>query len=90
MMTNFRFESDQALGSRCMDVLMRNVGLLETERFIAYLSRESADYTEWRQNQFDDLTIEELGRATRESGKRIKSILQADAAVTRLLRKEQA
>lgn len=86
-MTNFRFESDQALGSRCMDVLMRNVGLLETERFIAFLSRESADYTEWRQNHFDDLTIEELGRATRESGKRIKSVLQADAALSHLLRK---
>ena len=87
-MTNFKFESDQALGSRCMDVLMRNVGLLETERFIAHLSRESADYTEWRQNQFDDLTIEELGRATRESGKRIKSILETDAAVASLLRKD--
>lgn len=87
-MTNFRFESDQALGAHCMDVLMRNVGVLETERFIAYLSRESADYTEWRQNQFDDLTIEELGRATRESGKRIKSVLEADAAVARLRRKE--
>ena len=87
-MTNFKFESDQALGSRCMDILMRNVGLLETERFIAHLSRESADYTEWRQNQFDDLTIEELGRATRESGKRIKSVLEADSAVAGLLRKD--
>ena len=87
-MTNFKFESDQALGSRCMDILMRNVGLLETERFIAHLSRESADYTEWRKNQFDDLTIEELGRATRESGKRIKSVLEADAAVASLHRKD--
>ena len=86
-MTNFRFECDQALGARCMDVLMRNVGVLETERFIAYLSREVADYTEWRQNQFDDLTIEELGRATRESGKHIKSVLQTDAAVDHLRRK---
>ena len=87
-MTNFKFENDQALGYRCMDILMRNVGLLETERFIAYLSRESEDYTEWRQNQFDDLTIEELGRATRESGKRIKSVLNADAAFASLLRKD--
>jgi hypothetical protein len=87
-MTNFRFESAQALGARCMDVLMRNVGVLDTERFIAYLSRESADYTEWRQNQFDDLTIEELGHATRKSGKHIKSVLQADAAVASLRRKE--
>ena len=44
--------------------------------------------TEWRQNQFDDLTIEELGRATREAGKRIKSILETDAAVASLRRKD--
>ena len=87
-MTDFKFESDQALGSRCMDILMRSVGLLETERFIAYLSRESADYTAWRQNKFDDLTIEELGHATRESGERLKSILRADAAVSRLQQKD--
>ena len=36
----------------------------------------------------DDLTIEELGRATRESGERIRSVLQADAAVSRLQRKD--
>ena len=42
-MTNFRFESDQALGARCMDVLMRNVGVLETERFIAYERTKSID-----------------------------------------------
>ena len=63
-------------------------GDVDAERFIAYLSRESEDYTEWRQNQFDDLTIEELGRATRESGKRIKSVLNADAAFASLLRKD--
>ena len=47
----------------------------------------ATDYTEWRQNQFDDLTIEELGRATRESGKQIRSVLEADAAVSNLLQK---
>ena len=83
-MTKFKFESDAALSSRCMRVLMQNVGLLETERFIAHLSRESMDYTKWRQDQVEDLSLEELGRATRESGERIKSALRAEAAVSRL------
>ncbi|MBR3086230.1 MAG: hypothetical protein IKH04_07490 [Kiritimatiellae bacterium] len=72
-MNELQFESDVALGELCMDVLVKNVGLLETERFIAYLSRERADYTKWRQNQFEDLSLEELGRATRESGEFVRS-----------------
>lgn len=60
-MTEFRFESDAALSSHGMNVLVQNVSLLETERFIAHLSRESLDYTEWRQDQFEDLSLEELG-----------------------------
>lgn len=71
-MSEFSFESDAGLSDRCMDVLVQNVGVLETERFVAYLSRERADYTKWRQDRFDDLTLEELGRATRESGKAVR------------------
>ena len=76
-MAEFRFESDAALSAHCMDVLVQKVGLLETERFIAHLSRESADYTKWRQDQFDDLSLDDLARATRESGEHVKSIRNA-------------
>ena len=79
-MIEFKLESDAELSSRCMDVLVQNVGLLETERFIAHLSRESADYTKWRQDKFDDLSLEELGRATRESGKEVREQLKVKAA----------
>ena len=57
-MSDFRFESDAVLSDHCMDVLVQNVGVLETERFVAYLSRERADYTKWRQDRFDDLPLE--------------------------------
>ena len=81
MSEDYRFESDVALSAHCMDVLVRNVGLLETERFIAHLSRERMDYTEWRQNQFDDMSLEDLARATRETGKRIRKARKMESAL---------
>ena len=78
------FESDVAVSARCMDVLVSQVGLLETERFIAHLSRERLDYTKWRQDQFEDLSLEELGRATRESGDKIRGMERAREASSRL------
>ena len=81
MSEDYRFESDVALSAHCMDVLVRNVGLLETERFIAHLSRERMDYTEWRQNQFDDMSLEDLARATRETGKRIREARKMESAL---------
>lgn len=82
-MNNLHFESDVALSARCMDVLVQHVGLLETERFIAYLSRERADYTKWRQDQFEDLSLEELGRETRKSGKFVRSARNAEAVLAK-------
>ena len=81
MSEDYRFESDVALSAHCMDVLVRNVGLLETERFIAHLSRERMDYTEWRQGQFDDMSLEDLARATRETGKRIREARKMESAL---------
>ncbi len=80
-MSDLHFESDVALGARCMDVLVKHVGLLETERFIAYLSREQSDYTKWRQDQFEDLSLEDLGKATRESGKFVRRVRSVEAVI---------
>ena len=33
---------------------------VEIERFVVILSREKFDYTKWRQNLFENMTIEEL------------------------------
>lgn len=84
MNDKMNFESDVAVSARCMDVLVSQVGLLETERFIAHLSRERMDYTKWRQDQFEDLSLEELGRATRESGDKIRGMERARAALSRI------
>lgn len=89
-MMEFRFESDSALSAHCMDVLVQKVGLLETERFIAHLSRESADYTKWRQDQFEDLTLDDLAHATRESGDYVKSARKAKAVPSQITSKVMA
>ena len=81
-MPEFRFENDAVLSARCMDVLVSNVGLLETERFIAHLSRESMDYTKWRQDQFDDVSLEELAAETQKSGERVRAARKVEAALS--------
>ena len=75
------FESDLAVSARCMDVLVRQVGLLETERFVAHLSRERMDYTNWRQDQFEDMSLEDLAQATRKAGDEIRGIERMRSAI---------
>ncbi|MDD6991254.1 MAG: hypothetical protein PUI48_05445 [Oscillospiraceae bacterium] len=43
-----------------MNCLIKTLGVVETEIFISALLREPFDYTEWRKDQFDDMSLEEL------------------------------
>lgn len=53
-------KSTSMIMSDGMNCLIKNLGVVETEIFISNLIREPSDYTEWRKNQFDDLSLEEL------------------------------
>ena len=45
-------------GIRCLN---KELGILDAERFVALISREPFDYTEWRQkNLFVDMSIDEI------------------------------
>ncbi len=44
------------LGITC---LLKNLGTIQTERFISALIREQSDYTRWRQNYFDSVNPED-------------------------------
>ena len=46
----------------CMNALVKAVGLVDEERFIAYMNREAGDYTIARHAMFDDMSAEELDR----------------------------
>ena len=57
--------TDSELRLQGMTVLARVLGSVEAERFVALIQREPFDYTEWRQHQWNDLSIEEISaRAT--------------------------
>jgi hypothetical protein len=43
-----------------LQVLTKYLGLVETERFVAIIQREPFDYTAWRQNLDEDLSLEEI------------------------------
>lgn len=43
-----------------MKVLAERLGLVEAERFVTLILREPFDYTAWRQDLWEDLTIAEI------------------------------
>ena len=49
-----------AILSAGMKLLRENLGLVETEIFIINIKNEGFDYTEWRENLWSDMTVEEL------------------------------
>lgn len=51
--------------------LLEELGVIETEIFISTLLRERFDYTEWRKDKFDDMSLEELGRQAAEYSKKL-------------------
>ena len=51
---------------------MNSLGLIEAERFIMLIQKEPFDYTQWQENLFEDMSIEEISpkaTAYRENNK---------------------
>jgi hypothetical protein len=42
--------------------LAEKLDMVEIERFIMLLKKENSDYTEWRKDLFENMTIEELSK----------------------------
>jgi len=59
--------TDTLLKTKAMDVLVKNLGVVETERFIALVLREPFDYTEWRMDNLpNDISVRELNQQATE------------------------
>jgi hypothetical protein len=58
--------TDVVIRTTGMDALIERLGLIETERFIMLVQEDSFDYTKWRENLFDDMTLEELSQKAME------------------------
>ena len=62
---------DNELRTLCFSVLVDRVGHLDTERFVAMISRSAEDYTTWHRRHFDD------GESVRELGEKVKAFAAA-------------
>ena len=52
--------TDTEIRLKGLQVLTKYLGEIEAERFIALIQREPFDYTKWRQDLEEDLSIEEI------------------------------
>ena len=54
--------TDTEIKTRGFHVLAKHLGDIEAERFVALIQREHFDYTKWRQNMDEDMSLEEISR----------------------------
>lgn len=54
--------TDTEIRTKGLQVLTQYLGDIEAERFIALIQREPFDYTKWRQDMDEELSIEEISR----------------------------
>lgn len=58
--------ADMDLVTRGMQVLAEQLGIIEAETFISIIKNDKFDYTKWREDKFEDLTLEELNTQAAE------------------------
>jgi len=54
--------TDAEIKQKGIHILSQYLGDVVAERFIALIQRERFDYTQWRQEMDEELTIEEISR----------------------------
>ena len=59
--------TDVLLKQSVITHLIKSFGHVETERFISLIIKEPFDYTQWQQNLFDDMTVDELSNKAMEN-----------------------
>jgi len=52
--------TDNTVRVDAINVLLANLGEIDTERFISMIKRDNFDYTEWRRELFKGKSIEEI------------------------------
>jgi hypothetical protein len=56
----------EAIISAGLQLLREHLGIIETGIFISKVSRKGFDYTQWRENLYEDKTLDELLTAAAE------------------------
>jgi hypothetical protein len=52
--------ADTLIKNEGISTLIKSLGLIEAERFVMLMQKETFDYTKWQENLFEDMTIEEI------------------------------
>jgi hypothetical protein len=65
-------KTDTLIRNEGMEILSKNLGLVEAERFIMLIQKEPFDYTKWQENLFENMTIEEISKNAAEYRKKNK------------------
>jgi len=55
--------TDTEIKTKGFQILSQYLGDIEAERFVALIQREPFDYTKWRQDLAEDLSLEEISRS---------------------------
>jgi hypothetical protein len=58
--------TDIVIRNEGMNALVEKLGMVEAERFIMMIQKDSFNYTKWREKLFDGMTVEELSQRARE------------------------
>jgi hypothetical protein len=53
-------KTDSEIRTEGMSVLLERLGPAEADRFITLVRRDGFDYTEWRQNLFEEKSVGEI------------------------------
>ena len=70
-----------AIMSAGMKLLRENLGLVESEIFIYNIKQEHFDYTEWRENLFEDVSLNDLLSRAAEFERAHPELISKDAKV---------
>ena len=55
--------NDAVLSQNVIKCLIKNFGIVQTERFISLIIKEPFNYTEWQRDLYSDMTVNELFNA---------------------------
>lgn len=59
--------TDTEIRVKGMEALSEAMGLVEAERFISLIQREPFDYTKWRKNLIQNMSLEEISTQAMQS-----------------------
>ncbi|KZX16438.1 hypothetical protein MBCUT_08240 [Methanobrevibacter cuticularis] len=53
-------KSEIVIRTEGMDILVKKLGIVDAERFIATIKRDNFDYTEWRRDLYKGMTVDDI------------------------------